>query len=213
MTNKNFTRTQNNFTRTQKSYGATEKSYGATEKFYGVSEKYYGATEKFYGAIEKFYGVTEKFYGVSEKFYGATEKSNGAMGKSDWVSVKNVIDFSVMLNELKNYIKIFFFFQPKFPKKTANAHTTRHLTPFTQKSWVSVVSVKSFLRGSGRAHTRARKQHPHPTALQLSPKGEGQPRLCQPSPPPHQKKTPSASSQKKNNRLFGGLKIFSYLCT
>ncbi len=78
----------------------TQKSYGATEKFYGVSEKSYGATEK--------------FYGVSEKFYGATEKSNGAMGKSDWVSVKNVMDFSVMLNELKNYINTFFLSDRNF---------------------------------------------------------------------------------------------------
>ncbi len=73
-------RTQNNFTRTQNIHGATEKFYGATEKNNGVSEKFYDATEKFYGAT----------------------------GKSDWVSVKNVIDFSRMLNELKIYINTFF---------------------------------------------------------------------------------------------------------
>ncbi len=36
------------------------------------------------------------------------EKNYGVIGKSDWVSVKNVMDFSAMLNELKIYINTFF---------------------------------------------------------------------------------------------------------
>ncbi len=75
-------------------FRSTPKFNGATEKFYGVSEKNYDATEKFYS-------VSEKNYDATEKFYGATEES-------DWVSVKNVIDFSIMLNELKIYINSFF---------------------------------------------------------------------------------------------------------
>ncbi len=84
----------------------TQDNFTSTQNIHGATEKFYGATEKFYGATEKNNGVSEKFYGVTEKFYGAT-------GEPGWVSVKNVIDFPRMLNELKIYINTFFLLYQK----------------------------------------------------------------------------------------------------